>query len=47
MTDKRVHPESGGGNNYNYSLLLFLFFLTQKKLRTIYFKDGKRRPNSF
>ena len=23
------------------------YLLTQKKLRTIYFKDGKRRPNSF
>ena len=23
------------------------YILTQKKLRTIYFKDGKRRPNSF
>jgi hypothetical protein len=27
--------------------VLLAYFLTQKKLRTIYFKDGKRRPNSF
>ncbi|MFN5345890.1 MAG: SdpI family protein [Bacteroidota bacterium] len=27
--------------------VLFAYLLTQKKLRTIYFKDGKRRPNSF
>jgi len=27
--------------------VLLAYLLTQKKLRTIYFKDGKRRPNSF
>ena len=27
--------------------ILVAYLLTQKKLRTIYFKDGKRRPNSF
>jgi len=27
--------------------VLIAYNLTQKKLRTIYFKDGKRRPNSF
>jgi len=27
--------------------VLVAFLKTQKKLRTIYFKDGKRRPNSF
>jgi hypothetical protein len=27
--------------------VLLAYILTQKKLRTIYFKDGKRRPNSF
>jgi hypothetical protein len=27
--------------------VLIAYLLTQKKLRTIYFKDGKRRPNSF
>lgn len=27
--------------------VLLAYLLTQKKLRTLYFKDGKRRPNSF
>ena len=27
--------------------VVIAYLLTQKKLRTIYFKDGKRRPNSF
>jgi hypothetical protein len=27
--------------------VLLAYYRTQKKIKTIYFKDGKRRPNSF